>query len=601
MRRLVRGARGLAVILSRWSRRQALDDELVEKHCDSRSPIEPGQELVGKYRIERVLGSGAMGVVVEAHHLELEQSVAVKFLYPECARANDGAERFRREARAAARIKSDHVARVLDMGTLEEGGAPFIVMEYLRGKDLSAELEERGWLPVGEAVTYVLEACEAVAEAHRHGIVHRDLKPANLFLAEQERGGRMVKVLDFGISKMTVNGHQPSLTDTSALMGSPAYMSPEQLESSRNVDGRADIWSLGVILHELLMGEVPFEGESMPQLVRSILGGQRSSLTERNASLAELDAVVAKCLRLPREERFDDVPALCEALQPFRDWRGGDWAPPNQDSAVADSGAAAQLGGTVPEPAIAEEPASSELAAGAVPARDVTDSRGFDDRSRSESTRSTGGEQQNGLRSAWGNTRDDGERSWAARALPFGLVAAVAVALYFLLVDRPVARRLDAPRPPAKGALQSAVESDRARPALEVAKQASSPAPDAPPLSPSEAADPATTATPEPPAASTDPEEPATTAVPALVPDSKAKSSRRSRRVRRRKKASSASKTQRASRGQESPAPPAPSSPASVASTPERAAAGGPEPALGGSEPAEGTPPLPLPDFGGRE
>src|SRR4051794_9821118 len=250
-----------------------------------------------------------MGVVVRAWHVELEQPVAVKFLYPEFARNSDGAERFRREARSAAKIKNQHVARVLDVGTLVSGGAvsgvsarnpegnniPYIVMEYLEGLDLAHELRAQGPLPVPLAVRYVMQACEAVAEAHERGIVHRDLKPANLFLSEGSHGQRMIKVLDFGISKINGGAQQFSLTDTATLMGSPAYMSPEQLESSRNVDGRADIWSLGVILHELILGQVPFNGESVPQLVRSILSGSRTTLIQRDANLQALESVVARC------------------------------------------------------------------------------------------------------------------------------------------------------------------------------------------------------------------------------------------------------------------------------------------------------------------
>jgi hypothetical protein len=281
-------------------------------------PVQPGAELAGKYRIDRVIGAGAMGVVVQAWHIELEQQVAVKFLYPEFARHSDGAERFRREARAAAKIKNQHVARVLDVGMIESKGIPFIVMEYLEGRDLARELSERGRLPVELAVRYVLQACEAVAEAHDHGIVHRDLKPANLFLAEGPGGSRTIKVLDFGISKVNTTGPQQfSLTDTATLMGSPAYMSPEQLESSRNVDARADIWSLGVILHELVLGRVPFTGDSVPQLVRAILSGRRSTLMERDPGLEALEQVVARCLSQERQLRFESVPLLREALLPF--------------------------------------------------------------------------------------------------------------------------------------------------------------------------------------------------------------------------------------------------------------------------------------------
>src|SRR6266542_4042743 len=169
------------------------------------APVSEGDLLAGKYRVERVLGGGGMGVVVAAHHLQLARRVALKFLLPEACSQPGSVERFLREARSAAQIGSEHVARVSDVGTLETG-APYMVMEYLKGDDLSQVLKTRGRLPLQEALDYVLQACEAVAEAHAIGIVHRDLKPANLFLTQRADGSPLVKVLDFGISKATVVG-----------------------------------------------------------------------------------------------------------------------------------------------------------------------------------------------------------------------------------------------------------------------------------------------------------------------------------------------------------------------------------------------------------
>jgi serine/threonine-protein kinase len=283
-----------------------------------RSPIEPGQALAGRYRIERQIGAGAMGVVVEAWHIELRQRVAIKFLYPQLADNLDLAERFRREARAAGSIDSEHVAKVLDTGTLDEGRTHYYVMEYLQGNDLARELAEQGPLPVSTAVDYVLQACHAIGAAHARGIVHRDLKPANLFVVERPNGERLIKVLDFGISKFTELGSkQFSITNSAVLMGSPAYMSPEQLESTRDVDGRADIWSLGVILHELILGEVPFKGESVLQFVRSVLAGGRPSLLRRDGVPLELEAIVTRCLKQERSERFENIEALAAALRPL--------------------------------------------------------------------------------------------------------------------------------------------------------------------------------------------------------------------------------------------------------------------------------------------
>ena len=217
--------------------------------------VREGEILAGKYRVERLLGSGGMGMVVAAHHLDLDEKVALKLLLPGAATNPMLVARFVREARAAAKIKSEHVARVTDVGQLEDG-SPYMVMEHLEGSDLAAYLTRTGPLPVAEAVDFVLQACEALAEAHGLGIVHRDLKPANLFCVQRVDDQRSIKVLDFGISKISVDTASQSLTQTSALMGSPLYMSPEQMQSARTVDARADIWSLGVILFELLAGRL---------------------------------------------------------------------------------------------------------------------------------------------------------------------------------------------------------------------------------------------------------------------------------------------------------------------------------------------------------
>jgi serine/threonine-protein kinase len=239
------------------------------------APVQKGDLLAGKYRVDRVLAAGGMGVVVAAHHIHLDEKVAIKFLLPHMLGDGETVERFGREARAAVKIKSEHVARVSDVGTLEDG-APYIVMEYLEGADLAAWLAERGPLPVEQAVEFVLQACEAMAEAHGLGIVHRDLKPANVFVIRRPDGALSVKVLDFGISKTTgIAGSRgdAAMTKTSALMGSPLHMSPEQMRSSRDVDSRSDIWSLGVILYELLTGSPPFTADTMPELVLRVVQG----------------------------------------------------------------------------------------------------------------------------------------------------------------------------------------------------------------------------------------------------------------------------------------------------------------------------------------
>jgi serine/threonine protein kinase len=283
-------------------------------------PVNPGDVLAGKYRVEEVIGEGGMGVVVAARHLELDQRVAMKFLLSSLTENKEATARFRREARAAVKIQSEHVARVLDVGAMENG-TPYMVIEYLHGRDLAAELKERGKFDPSEAAELVLDACEAIAAAHVVGIVHRDLKPSNLFLTQRSDYSRCLKVLDFGISKSLTGDSSDSqfgLTRTRAVVGSPLYMAPEQLESSRNADERADIWSLGVILHELVTGSVPFRGESLPQLVRAVLVGDRLRPSALNPDLtSDFEAIIDRCLAHDREHRYASVTELAQDLAPF--------------------------------------------------------------------------------------------------------------------------------------------------------------------------------------------------------------------------------------------------------------------------------------------
>jgi hypothetical protein len=276
-----------------------------------------GDVILGKYEVTRVLGEGGMGVVVAARHVELDELVALKFLLPSLQAQPELCARFAREAKTGIRIKNEHVARVLDVGTLPDGTA-FMVMEHLLGEDLATVLERRGALPVEETVDLLLQACEAIAEAHELGIVHRDLKPANLFVTTGSDGLPFVKVLDFGISKTIVDVENVSVTATSAVLGSPLYMSPEQLASSRDVDRRADVWSLGVILYEMLAGKPPFSGTSYPTLCAAILGGKYERLAQLASRLpAELDLAVASALVLDREARTPSVAAFAGHVSPF--------------------------------------------------------------------------------------------------------------------------------------------------------------------------------------------------------------------------------------------------------------------------------------------
>ena len=286
-------------------------------HQDPASPVQPGEVLLGKYRVDRVLGVGGIGIIVAAHHLQLDERVAIKFLLPEVLQSPDVVARFAQEARAAVKIKSEHVVRVIDVGTLPTG-SPYMVMEYLEGADLSNILSRRGPLPAEEVVSLVLQACEALAEAHALGIVHRDLKPANLFSIARADGSPSVKVLDFGISKVTTPGADMGMTKTSAIVGSPLYMSPEQMRSAKSVDARTDIWSLGAILYELLTGRPPFTGESLPELCVNIMNTAPAPMAATRADLpTRLEAVVLRCLEKDRRSRYANVAELAVALAEF--------------------------------------------------------------------------------------------------------------------------------------------------------------------------------------------------------------------------------------------------------------------------------------------
>jgi serine/threonine protein kinase len=284
----------------------------------NRIPLE-NEVLAGKYRIERVVGRGGMGIVLAAWHLALDQRVALKCLQPELAENSESAARFLREARAAAKIKSEHGVRVLDVGNFEDG-VPYLVMEFLDGRDLADELRDRGPLPVEECMNYALQAIEAVAEAHSLGIVHRDLKPENLFLARLPDGTRVVKVLDFGISKSMIIGSADnrSLTQSSTIMGSPLYMSPEQMRAPRSVDARTDIWSLGAIMYELLTGHPPYMADTLPQLCSKMLESDPTPLRAFRPEVdVDLEHAVTRCLSRNVSDRWQSMSDLALALVPF--------------------------------------------------------------------------------------------------------------------------------------------------------------------------------------------------------------------------------------------------------------------------------------------
>ena len=289
--------------------------------ASQRTPVAPvpvGDVVAGKYRIEGVIGFGGMGVVCGATHLELHTSLAVKFVRPERGVDERAVARFLTEARAAAQLASPHVCRVIDCGRLPTG-TPYLVMERLVGADLHAVLARSGPLPIADAVRYALQACAALAEAHAKGIVHRDIKPENLFLTEGPSGPPYLKVLDFGISKQEGAASAGRwVTGPTEIIGSPFYMSPEQMTEPSGVDARTDVWSLGVVLYEHITGQLPFAGDSTPQLCANVMTVRPIPLEQHRTEIpGRLSRAIMRCLEKDRSQRFRNVAELMAELKPF--------------------------------------------------------------------------------------------------------------------------------------------------------------------------------------------------------------------------------------------------------------------------------------------
>ena len=302
-----------------------LESPLMQQAAEPVSHALVGQVIAGKFRIDRVLAEGGMGLVVAATHLHLDQPVALKLPRGEIIANADALARFTREAKAAAQLKSEYVARVLDAGVAEDG-SPYMVMEYLEGHSLAQLLELHGRLEIESAAEYAIQVCEGLAEAHGRGIIHRDVKPDNLFLVERAPGWQIVKLLDFGISKISFA--EKGNLKTSIIMGSPCYMSPEQLRSTATVDLRTDLWSLGATLYELLAGVGPFDGaQPLADLFVSILERPAQALRELRPEIPEaLAATVARLLEKDRDARFQSAGDVATALLPFAPARARDTA-----------------------------------------------------------------------------------------------------------------------------------------------------------------------------------------------------------------------------------------------------------------------------------
>lgn len=279
---------------------------------------QPGQIIAGKYRIDRLIGEGGQAAVLEATHLGLARTVAIKARRSGGAGATKQVRRLLREARAAFHLRGEHVARILDVELVD--GEPFIIMEHLNGSDLRKLIASGPPLSVERAVGLILQACDAVSEAHEHGIIHRDLKPANLFLLVRRDGAPLLKVLDFGLSRMVIpaGGRDLSeLTQRTQLLGTPSYVAPEQIRDPRGVDARADIWSLGIILQELLTGKPVFRGATRLETVSMVLKNDPAPLSLHRSDVpVDLQRVVLRCLDKRREQRFESVRELAGALAP---------------------------------------------------------------------------------------------------------------------------------------------------------------------------------------------------------------------------------------------------------------------------------------------
>ncbi len=287
----------------------------------AKPPVQCGDILAGKYRVESLLGKGGMGFVVAARHVQLEQRVAIKFMRPEALDAEGARQRFERESRAAVRLRSEHVARVLDVGMLEDN-SPYIVMEYLEGSNLRTLLKQRTRLGCDEAATYIMQACEAVAEAHALGMVHRDIKPTNLFLTYTPTGRPCVKVLDFGIVKTLEDAKDgtddATLTHTQAALGSPRYMAPEQVASAKKVDRRSDVWALGACLYQFVTGKPAFQAENLLELGAKIVHEDPVDPKELRPDLPPaLAQIIMCCLDKSPERRFPDARQLGMALEQY--------------------------------------------------------------------------------------------------------------------------------------------------------------------------------------------------------------------------------------------------------------------------------------------
>jgi serine/threonine-protein kinase len=295
-----------------------------DEEPESELPVPKGELLGGKYTVDGVFASGGMGIVCLGRHVQLEQPVAIKFLRRTLSGRPSIVERFLNEARALAALRSEHVVRVMDVGQLESG-RPYLVMEHLDGVHLEELLERDGPLRVETAISYVLQVCEALGEAHALGIVHRDIKPENLFLWSGGPNQDTVKVLDFGLAKQLGSSKALGVTGPQDSLGSPCYMSPEQITTPHLVDSRTDIWSLGVVLYRLVTGSLPFDGNSLVEVLSHILNSVPKPMADVLPHLdSELEAITRRCIERDPNARYQTLGQLAEALKAYLADRAGE-------------------------------------------------------------------------------------------------------------------------------------------------------------------------------------------------------------------------------------------------------------------------------------
>jgi serine/threonine-protein kinase len=279
------------------------------------NPLNPGDLIQSRYRLVRLLGAGASGFVWSAKNELIDRDVALKIMRPDVAEDAVALQRFFNEAKASGRVRSPSIVEILDLGQAEDG-SPFLVFELLEGEGLDEMLRREGIISAELSLELLVGVAKALEQAHAHGIIHRDLKPANLFITKSNAGTPIAKILDFGISKVFDTGHNFTLTRTGTVVGSPAYMSPEQAAGREDIDGRADIWSLGVVMYEALTGTLPHQAANYNQLMVRILTQDTDPVQTRKTDLPpSVCAIVDATLKRERDERTSNAGVLANQME----------------------------------------------------------------------------------------------------------------------------------------------------------------------------------------------------------------------------------------------------------------------------------------------